>query len=169
MLPSERSRILRSLHESPSPLHGLRWQSGSGDTALGGNCAAALATGLVVITPTDHIRRWVTRRQRKCITSQNRTVQNQQVGLEMRLPMVVERITPRQWEGESGAPAPFLLSKYLGKQSNNSQPNGLSDPKSCSLFSALSGLKMGTRLLTERPKCRRQRQPEFNDFRESQP
>jgi hypothetical protein len=32
----------------------------------------------------------------------------------MRPPVVVERITPRKREGESGAAASFLLSKYLG-------------------------------------------------------
>src|ERR1022692_646236 len=78
------------------------------------NCATALATGLVITTPTGHLRRWVKRRQRKCITARNRTAPNQQIGLEMRPRVVVERITPRQWEGGSGAMAPFLLSTFLG-------------------------------------------------------
>jgi hypothetical protein len=65
----------------------------------------------------------------------------------MRPPVMVETITPRQREGESGAAASFLLSKYLGEQTNDGQPNNPSNPKSHSLFSAVSGSKMGTRSL----------------------
>ena len=71
---------------------------------------------------------------------------NLQAGLEIRPPVVVEMSHPRKREGESGAVASFLLSQYLGKQRNDSQPNGPSVPESHSLFSALSGLTMGTSL-----------------------
>ena len=60
--------------------------------------------------------------------------------------MVVRNNYPRKREGESGAMAAFLLSKHLGKQSNDGQPNRLSAPESHSLFSASSGLIMGTSL-----------------------
>ena len=62
----------------------------------------------------------------------------------MRPPVVVQRITPRKREGESGAAASFLLSKQLGEQTNDGQPNNPSNPKSHSLFSAVSGSKLGT-------------------------
>jgi hypothetical protein len=58
--------------------------------------------------------------------------------------MVVKKNHPRKREGGSGAAASFLLSQYLGEQSNDGQPNRPSEPESHSLFSALSGLKMGT-------------------------
>ena len=58
--------------------------------------------------------------------------------------MVVKKNHPRKREGGSGAAASFLHSQYLGKQSNDGQPNRPSEPESHSLFSALSGLKMGT-------------------------
>jgi hypothetical protein len=44
----------------------------------------------------------------------------------------------------NGAAASFLLSKYPGKQRTDGQPNRPSAPESHSLFSAASGLKMGT-------------------------
>jgi PEP-CTERM motif len=57
---------------------------------------------------------------------------------------VVKKNHPRKREGGSGAVASFLLSQYLGEQRNDGQPNRPSEPESHSLFSALSGLKMGT-------------------------
>ena len=73
-------------------------------------------------------------------------VRNLRVGLEVRPPVVVKKKHPRKREGESGATAAFLLSKHLGKQSNDGQPNRPSAPESHRLFSPVSGLKMGTSL-----------------------
>jgi hypothetical protein len=58
--------------------------------------------------------------------------------------VVVKRITQENGRGGSGAAVSFLLSQYLGEQKNDGQPNRPSAPKSQSLFSVLSGLKMGT-------------------------
>jgi hypothetical protein len=67
--------------------------------------------------------------------------------------VVVKRITQENGRGGSGAAVSFLLSQYLGEQKNDGQPNRPSAPKSQSLFSVLSGLKMGTsstlQILTE--------------------
>lgn len=104
----------------------------------------ALETGLVITTITDHTKRWATPRRPRCIALLNHTERNRQVGLEVRPPMVVKKNPPRKREGGSGAAASFLHSQYLGKQSNDGQPNRPSAPKSHSLFSVLSGLKMGT-------------------------
>ncbi len=75
---------------------------------------------------------------------------NRRVGLEVRPPLVVEKNHPRKREGESGATASFLPSKYLGAQCNDGQPNRPSDPEGHSLFSAFSGLKTGTSSLVRR-------------------
>jgi hypothetical protein len=71
---------------------------------------------------------------------------NLRAGLEVRPPVVVKKNPPRKREGESGATAAFLLSKDLGEQRSDGQPNRPSAPESHSLFSAASGLKMGTSL-----------------------
>src|ERR1022692_1291978 len=108
------------------------------------NCARALANGLGITTNTGPIRRSATPRRRKCITPRNRMERNRQVGLEVRPPVVVKKNPPRKREGESGATASFLLAKYLRGQRNDGQPNRPSAPESHSLFSAASGLEMGT-------------------------
>jgi hypothetical protein len=107
------------------------------------NCAKAWETGLVITTNTGPIRRWATPPPLRCITPRNHTEPNQPVELEVRPPAVVKKIT-QETGGRKRCWTSFLLSKYLGEQSNDSQPNRSLAPESYSLFSPLSGLKMGT-------------------------
>ena len=109
-----------------------------------GNCGRALGNGLRITTITGHTRRWATLRPVNCIVPLNHTERNRQVGLEVRPPVVVKKNHPRKREGGSGAVASFLLAQYLGEQRNDGQLNRPSAPESHSLFSAISGLKMGT-------------------------
>ena len=113
-------------------------------TSMAWNCARVLANGLGITMSVVPISRSATPRRRKCITPLNHMGRNQQVGLEVNPPVVVKKNHPRKREGESGAAASFLLSKYLRDQRTDGQPNRPADPESHSLFSALSGLKMGT-------------------------
>src|SRR5271169_156674 len=116
-------------------------------TSMDWNCAKALANGLGITTRVVRIRRSAMLRQRKYIAPLNRMERNLRVGLEVRPPLVVEKNHPRKREGGSGAAAALLLSKYLGEQRRNGQPNRPSPPESHSLFSTASGLQMGTSLV----------------------
>ena len=113
-------------------------------TSTDGSCVWAREIGSAITTSSGRIKPWVTRRLPKCIALLNRTGLAPQVGLEVRPPLAVEENHPKKREGESGAPASFLLSKYFGKQKNDGQPNRPPAPKNRCLFSAARGSQMGT-------------------------
>src|ERR1019366_8144016 len=105
-------------------------------TSMAWNCVRAWASGSVITTIADRIKRSVTPRRRKCIAPRNRMERNLRVGLEVRPPVVGKKNPPKKPGGGKrchGILAAFEISERAEKR-------GLAEP---SVSARLARLNFG--------------------------